>query len=132
MFEIAAFRKANPKGRLTLMPLFVERQVFLTMLGNNAAAGMMCAIFASHVDVRFSIPLAVLAVSPLLFIVHGLRFFMREKHQIIAALKDFRLEDAGYSLEHDRDFVHTAIAAWYSSTEAFSDYVRGPLCQDPV
>ncbi|CAE7937389.1 unnamed protein product [Symbiodinium sp. KB8] len=130
VFEIGAFRKANPKGRLSLMPLFVERQVFLTILGNNAAAGMMCAIFASDLDVRFSIPLSFLAVSPILFIVHGLRIFMREKHQLIAALKDFRLEDAGYSLEHDREFVHTAITAWYSSPEAFSDYVRGPLCQE--
>ena len=112
------------------MPLFVERQVFLTILGNNAAAAMMCAIFASDLDVRFSIPLSFLAVSPILFIVHGLRVFMREKHQLIAALKDFRLEDAGYSLEHDREFVYAAITAWYSSPEAFSDYVRGPLCQE--
>jgi len=130
VFEIGAFRKANPKGRLSLMPLFVERQVFLTILGNNAAAAMMCAVFASDLDVRFSIPLSFLAVSPILFIVHGLRVFMREKHQLIAALKDFRLEDAGYSLEHDREFVYAAITAWYSSPEAFSDYVRGPLCQE--
>ncbi|CAE7576109.1 unnamed protein product, partial [Symbiodinium pilosum] len=68
-----------------------------------------------------------LTVTPMLFIVHTNRKFMREKHQLISVLENFTLEAAECRLESDREFVLSAIAAWYGSAKAFEDYVRGTL-----
>ncbi|CAE7544015.1 unnamed protein product [Symbiodinium natans] len=130
VFELAAYRKANPSGPVCVKPLFVERQACLLMLGSYAGAGIFCVVFAVRLGLRFSLPVTMLTVTPLLFIVHGNRMFMREKHELIASLQNFEVEAAECRLQSDREFVLSAIAAWYGSEEAFTEYVRGPLRQE--
>lgn len=66
----------------------------------------------------------------MLFIVHTNRKFMREKHELIAVLENFNVEAAECRLQSDREFVLSAIAAWYGSVENFTGYVRGPLREE--
>ncbi|CAE7943788.1 unnamed protein product, partial [Symbiodinium sp. KB8] len=130
VFELAAFRKANPDGPLIVKPLFVERQAFLLMLGSYLGAGIFCFVFAVRLGLRFSLPVTMLTVAPMLFIVHSNRKFMREKHQLISFLENFQVEAAECRLQSDREFVLSAIAAWYGSVENFTDYIRGPLREE--
>ena len=45
-------------------------------------------------------------------------------------LRSFTLESVQCQKDFDRKFIHIAIASWYGSAEAFSQYVRGPLRQE--
>ena len=52
---------------------------------------------------------------------------MREERKLTKTLETFDLKDAECHLAADRVFVSLAIARWYGSEEAFTEYVRGPL-----
>ncbi|CAE7886305.1 unnamed protein product [Symbiodinium microadriaticum] len=124
VFELAAFRKANPTSPLRVKPLFVERQVLLLTLGTVIGSAIY---FLARQSQSWRIGMYALPTIPMIFIVHTNRKCMREKHQLTEALETFQLKNAKCSLESDRAFVTSAIIAWYGSEDAFTAYVRGPL-----
>ena len=132
VFELAAYRSANPNGLITVRPLFIEQQIFRLIVGAAFATAIIFGIFASRAGLGSSIPLTLLAFSPLLFIAHANRKLMTEKHLTISTLKTFNLTDLQCRLEKDRVFILTAIADWYGSEEAFTEYVKGPLYREVV
>ena len=132
VFELAAYRKANPNGLVTVRPLFIEQQIFRLIVGAAFTTAIIFGIFASRQGVGSSIPLILLAFSPVLFIAHANRKLMTEKHLTISTLKTFNLTDLQCRLEKDRVFILTAIADWYGSEEAFTEYVKGPLYREVV
>ena len=71
-----------------------------------------------------------LALLPVAIVVHGLRFFFCAKHQLFQDLQHFRLASAECSEQFDALFVHSAIEAWYGSTEAFEHFVQTVLVRE--
>ncbi|CAE7729621.1 unnamed protein product [Symbiodinium sp. CCMP2592] len=128
VFEIAAFRKANPEGKVVVRPLFVEIQALWWLLGYHIA-GCITAVWL-NVDLPWGGISYLVASSPFIFICHRNRKHMREKRELFQHLQHFRLEDAKCRMASDREFILASIKQWYGSEEAFVEYVRGPLQQE--
>ena len=126
VFELAAFRKANPTKPLNLKPLFVESQVYVLMVASGVCTGIYIGIRTGHGIVL----LANLAMLPLVFLVHANRKLMREEKTLKESLESFDLNKVECHSEADRAFVSMAISAWYGSEEYFTEYVRGPLREE--
>ena len=126
IFELAAYRSANPNGKITLKPLFVERGILLLVLGSYFASLLFFLAEVLNVNQAY----IMVALLPVLPMVHILRWNIREKFKLLSDLKDFDLEQAFCRTEFDRNFVHGAIEKWYGSKDAFMRYVRGPLREE--
>lgn len=132
VFELAAFRKKNPAGRLVIAPLFVEHAVLIGILGAYAAAGALWSSSVVRAVVRDYLPTFYemsffVSLSPVLFMIHYLRRTAEAKHKLIHDLQNFRLEGALCSEKADRVFILRAIKRWYGSASAFEEHVQGPL-----
>lgn len=127
VFELAAYRKANPKGRIQLMPLFVEQAVVVMWL----CFWFMCAIMwvgtATDAFADGRQALAALAVGPLLPFLKLLRRNFNGARKLLTDLDQFDLANARCAHNFDREFVCSAIRMWYGSDEAFTEHVRGAL-----
>lgn len=131
VFELAAYRKANPRGKITLRPLFMEQAVLILWSGLCVAnllfyfsrIGYEGAAVASYAPA-----LIALVSSPLC--VHGLRRSYRKKHRLVVEMQEFDVRAAGCRNDVDRECIHSAIADWYSSLDKFNAFVRGPLRQE--
>ncbi|CAE7237461.1 unnamed protein product [Symbiodinium sp. CCMP2592] len=125
VFELAAFRRANPSGRIRFAPLFVEIGAASAWLGG--AVG----IFVYWLVVRLTgwrsfIPLTFAAI-PFFIFFHMLRKSLSQKRQVFHDLATFELSAAGCRNAVDKEFIYAAIENWYGSLDAFTSYVRGPL-----
>ena len=130
MFELAAYRFANPRGKITMAPIFVEFVVLTLLVGilvsmtvSWVGAG---AISQGNRAVHLNVALLFLCL-PLSGIIHVLRKQIRAKRQLILDLESFTLDRAECQSDFDRRFINSAIDEWYGSAEAFANYVRGPL-----
>jgi len=131
LFELVGFRKANPGGRLTFAPLFVERCVVIcTILAwfNAIATDVMLALSESASRQRY-IGLWYVAIffPSLTLMVHAMRHSQREKRQLIIDLDHFSCDTAKCASEFDRSFILSAVQDWFGNKEGFEDFVRGPL-----
>ena len=144
VFELAAFRKANPSGKVVLKPLFLETFIFFGIL---AIYGLVALE-----EIRFMIRLSSdggsdgdtsmfgaggiealvggIGLLPTIWIFHKFRRIFREKNQLISNLRNFDLEKVGCRTERDKNFIYSGIRAWYGSTSAFTEHVRGPLAAE--
>ncbi|CAE7569258.1 unnamed protein product, partial [Symbiodinium sp. CCMP2456] len=69
VFEIAAYRKVNPRGQVVLAPLFLERMVLLTLITSYGIAGLLWTLgVQSYNDTIYA-----LSLSPMLLLIHALR-----------------------------------------------------------
>ena len=125
VFELAAYRKANPDGKIRLAPLFVERQVFLLILGSNVVSLLLW--FSIGFNIPFGSAASIVVLSPIFFVLHANRRNMAEKQQLLSDLEHFDLNDVDCRLESDRKLVLATIRDWYGSEQAFMEEVRGPL-----
>mmetsp|Transcript_22502 Transcript_22502/g.53032 ORF Transcript_22502/g.53032 Transcript_22502/m.53032 type:complete len:547 (-) Transcript_22502:87-1727(-) len=135
VFELAAFRKANPTGRILLKPLFLEMGLLSVILA------IYFFVIVEDIKVRFLgnrsydmswIPLVLTCCSllPFLLLLHGLRRMCYEKRQMISALRTFDLAKVDCKVPGDKDFIYEGIRMWYRSPEGFEEYVRGPLADE--
>lgn len=133
VFELAAYRKANPRGKITLRPLFMEQAVLIlwsalclaNILFHFSRTGYEGATVASYTP----------ALIPLVFLppcVHGLRRSYVKKHRLVVEMQEFDVRAAGCRSDVDRECIHSAIADWYSSLDQFNAFVRGPLRQELI
>ena len=131
IFELAAYRFANPKGKITIAPLFVESVVLTLHVGILACSTAIWVGEALPSRVEYTVlhilPTAIVSALPLWGIIHVLRKETRAKRQLLFDLECFSLDRAECVSEFDRAFIHSAIDKWYGSAEAFAEYVRGPL-----
>mmetsp|Transcript_21028 Transcript_21028/g.49340 ORF Transcript_21028/g.49340 Transcript_21028/m.49340 type:complete len:631 (-) Transcript_21028:259-2151(-) len=135
IFELAAYRKANPAGRITLAPIFIEHSVHLVAVSLwgcvicywGALAFDLTEVYGFLVGLLLPLGIALL---PVACIVHGLRYFFCAKHRLFQDLRRFKLESAECSEEFDAMFVHTAIQSWYGSTASFEHFVQETLVQE--
>ena len=131
IFELAAYRFANPQGKITMAPLFVE-SILLTLL-----VGIQVSMDGSFVGTALrsrgeykalhTVLTSLFCTLPLLGIIHVLRKETRAKRQLLLDLESFTLDGAECASDFDRAFILSAIDQWYGSAEAFAKYVRGPL-----
>ena len=136
MFELAAFRKVNPKGPISVLPLFLSSLVAVVWLWVGLASFAIVLILnfmpelvlpgeASYIWVLSSIYFL-----PLLLLFHFCRKKYQEKHRLLLDLRHFKLEELSCETEFDRNFIHEAVDKWYGGREAFTGLVRGPLCME--
>ncbi|CAJ1340476.1 unnamed protein product [Effrenium voratum] len=122
---------ANPKGKITIAPLFVESVVLTLHVGILACSTAIWVGEALPSRVEYTVlhilPTAIVSALPLWGIIHVLRKETRAKRQLLFDLESFSLDRAECVSEFDRAFIHSAIDKWYGSAEAFAEYVRGPL-----
>ena len=133
VFEIAAFRKLNPQGRIVIAP--VENEASTTMmflwwwvscfgywLARSGPDGADPAFLLIVMLIFFAALMPVLALS------------VWRNHRSTAKLKsdlaNFDVRKVDCTSEFDRECIHNAIIRWYGSLEAFSQHVRGPFSQE--
>ena len=58
---------------------------------------------------------------------HALRKNNMDRVKLFSDMEHFDINDAKCTDEFDREFVLTAINEWYGNSEAFVEYVRGPM-----
>ncbi|CAK9073673.1 unnamed protein product [Durusdinium trenchii] len=122
VFELAAYRTANPGGKVTLAPLFVEMAVAVYLIGYY----LTCLVFVIDLEAYLAVSLlSQLALSFLL--VCFLRRSLVAKRKLFRDLDTFDVDLAQCRLQYDRDFVFNAITEWFGSKEAFTEYVRAHL-----
>eukprot|EP00439_Symbiodinium_sp_Y106_P023981 s5031_g2.t3 len=131
IFELAAYRVANPTGRITLTPIFIEHSVLFLAPALWFASSCYWAAIASGLDkygyfVGEALPIG-LALIPLVGFVHGLRRFFCAKHKLFEELRAFKLASAECSELFDHIFVTSAIQKWYGSAEEFEKFVQETL-----
>ncbi|CAE7223008.1 unnamed protein product [Symbiodinium sp. CCMP2592] len=127
VFELAAYRKANPKGRIQLMPLFVEQAVVVMWLCFWFVCAIMWVGTATDAFADGRQGVAALAVGPLLPFLKALRRNFNGARKLITDLDQFDLANARCAHAFDREFVCSAIRMWYGSDDAFTEHVRGVL-----
>ena len=132
VFELAAYRKANPAGKIVLAPLFIETIVACVLLGTYSVVFVFWISQSMNVNPSVTYAGYFLSLVPAYVAFHVLRKSTRDKQQLIADLKDFDLELADCRSDYDRDFIFSGITTWYGSKSAFVEYVRGPLFQELV
>jgi len=121
VFELAAYRTANPNGKVSLSPVFVESAVAAYFFANY-----VIALLFSLEEALFAVTLLGQLLSTFVLFRY-LRRSLSEKRKLMSDLQNFELEKAQCRLEYDRDFVLSAITEWFGSKDAFTDYVRGSL-----
>eukprot|EP00439_Symbiodinium_sp_Y106_P086835 s558_g36.t1 len=144
IFELAAYRTANPEGKITLAPLYVEQIVAVILI---CAYGMAATFVIARE--RFRVAVYGVAALPALVVVHMLRKVFQDRQQLVSDLhsfdsqsktKTFAPSDVALWLvdldavrcrdDFDREFIHTAILKWYGSKDSFREFVQGPLRQE--
>ncbi|CAE7692838.1 unnamed protein product [Symbiodinium sp. CCMP2592] len=125
VFELAAFRTANPCGRIRFAPLFVEiGGAFLWLGGTAAIVVYFKVMIATGLE---SLVTLLFATIPVFVVFHMLRKNLSQKRQVFHDLAAFELSAAGCRGAADKEFIYAAIENWYGSLDAFTAYVRGPL-----
>jgi len=122
VFELAAYRRANPSGKITLAPMFVEVASCMLMLMQLFAHLIWWICGRSPKWLWLAV-----AFAPCLPAIHLLRHTYRTKRQLFSDLEKFDLTLVQCSSTFDKEFIHGAIIQWYGSKEAFTMFVRGPL-----
>eukprot|EP00435_Cladocopium_sp_Y103_P047456 s407_g13.t4 len=143
IFEMAAFRRANPTGKIILKPLLIETfvvgavfslnmweladeiRVHLTVMGflsKKPTWDKATALLLSATN-----PLQFLSLFFAFWCFYQCRRFFREKLEVVENLKHFDLDKVSCRTAEDREFIYHGIRMWYGSTEAFEEYVRGTL-----
>ena len=133
LFELVAFRKANPDGNLRFAPLFIEQSAVCVC--SQWIAPLLVNFMLDRLSAGFRLSGIVVvvffgAVLPIILVVHSMRYSCREKQQLISDLKTFDIDKLACSSDIDRAFLLSAIESWYGSQEAFKSFVQGKLREE--
>mmetsp|Transcript_62344 Transcript_62344/g.146342 ORF Transcript_62344/g.146342 Transcript_62344/m.146342 type:complete len:545 (+) Transcript_62344:85-1719(+) len=129
IFELAAFRKMNPTGKIRVVPLLVDAacgRVFLFALLVAIVYPSIRGSFRSR-NVGF---LAIISVVCLAFgaaLVRVIVQCQRCVQKMILQLSTFDVTTLQCSKKRDKESIHAAIVHWYGSLDAFTAHVRGPF-----
>ncbi|CAJ1405675.1 unnamed protein product [Effrenium voratum] len=129
-FEIAMYRKANPSGKITLAPVYVEVVALCLWLTMVLLMFVQWSTWILGVTTNLAIGALLFSGVPVCWAIQRLRRSAYIERQLWLGLAEFDLQTAGCRMEFDKRFVHESIAQWYGSTGAFTEYVRGPLRQE--
>eukprot|EP00438_Fugacium_kawagutii_P007060 Skav227753 [mRNA] locus=scaffold1653:8284:9989:- [translate_table: standard] len=135
VFELAAYRKVNPEGRIIIAPIKNEACACMMFLWSEVVFSGIWLWFAgsgSDDDNLISVLLLVLIAFGTLIpaSAHVIWHNHKNSAQLRSQLANFDVRNVDCSNDFDRECIHDAIITWYGSLEAFSAYVRGPLSQE--
>mmetsp|Transcript_60167 Transcript_60167/g.134234 ORF Transcript_60167/g.134234 Transcript_60167/m.134234 type:complete len:522 (+) Transcript_60167:2-1567(+) len=130
VFELAAYRKANPQGHIKLKPLYIEAGVLALICGGHFAGLLIWTSFALNLQNSVRVLAIASPLLPVYVLIHLMRVNTRAKHILLEELRGFDLSRALCRSDFDKEFVHAAIVEWYGSQDAFTEYVRGELCDE--
>ena len=125
VFELAAFSKLNPKGKITIAPIYVEAvasQLFLILFAMSGLALLLRIRVASQEFLLLTLASCALMLAPML---HSLRGKCRWKVELDDVLANFDVLNVDCTMEVDKANIHAAIEQWYGSLPAFSEFVQG-------
>ncbi|CAK9059566.1 Putative serine/threonine-protein kinase [Durusdinium trenchii] len=130
VFELAAYRTANPEGHITFQPVFVENLVLTA-----TCFGFMAQLidlterqFPTISGVR-AVGITVDCIILVVLIWHLQRRW-RQQRSALADLAAFDMDGVSCSDAFDRAFVTSAIEGWYGGLDGFTRYVRGPVREE--
>ncbi|CAK9090643.1 unnamed protein product [Durusdinium trenchii] len=133
VFEIAAYRKLNPGGKITMSPVNNEVSALMVFGGWQM---FTFTLWIARAGVEGSNPLVLLAVMTFVFalLMPALALSLYRNHTATAKLRfelaNFDVMKVNCSNDFDRDCIHAAIIEWYGSLAAFSEHVRGPFREE--
>ncbi|CAE7426907.1 unnamed protein product [Symbiodinium sp. CCMP2456] len=129
IFELAAFRKMNPKGKIRVVPLRVD-----AACGRVFLFALLVAIFYPSIRGGFrSRSVWFLAVVSFVFLAFGVALVrvvvqcQRCVQKMMFQLSTFDVTTLQCSKQRDKESIHAAIVHWYGSLDAFTAHVRGPF-----
>lgn len=132
VFELAAYRTANPSGKITLNPLFIESVCTIMFIGSLLGSFCFQYFMLRKMGQTMMNSAYGMGTLPLLFAIHVLRREVRLRHLLATGLKEFELSNAECRNDFDREFIYSGIIQWYGSKEAFTRYVRGTLRRELI
>ena len=133
VFEIAAYRKLNPTGKIVIAPVDNEKSACMLLLWWQISC---LAYWKARAGPEGGNPTALLVVGASFFLVlipaagHALWQSQKSSNQLRSDLANFDVTQVSCSCDFDRECIHGAITAWYGSLEAFSAHMRGPFSQE--
>ncbi|CAE7021168.1 unnamed protein product [Symbiodinium microadriaticum] len=133
IFEIAAYRKLNPTGKIVISPMYVEEvlcQIYIWMHCFSAVYWYHRQGLADGPETMLVGGMFMLAGCSLLPAMHALRKGILSRHQLLHDLECFSIDRVDCTNDFDRQAIFNAIVRWYGSLENFSEYVRGPFRQE--
>eukprot|EP00438_Fugacium_kawagutii_P029407 Skav223388 [mRNA] locus=scaffold2634:402611:404898:- [translate_table: standard] len=130
VFELAAYHAANPDGKVTMCPIFVEIGVVVMFVGAHLVSTLSEMIMVTEAFGSWIFVAYLVGLLPTYIIIHLLRKIIRKKRVMIYSLETFSLDQAECRNDFDREFIHNAIRAWYGSEGAFEDFVRQDLREE--
>ena len=124
IFEVAAFRKINPEGRIVIAPLSIEVFVAMLMPVTTAYGITFMFVLAARQTVLVGALASSIAAVPVGYGVHLLRREMQSKKDMLTCLDRFDLDKVECDSEEDRRFLYSRMTDWFGSPGAFEQYVR--------
>ena len=118
VFELAAYRHANPHGKITPIPLFMAPVIMLLFFSMFALGGaVMAGILLGTADPGgnpgyFGLLFAVLC-APVGWAAHIMRQNLHQKQVLLQNLQLYKLSDSLCRMDFDRLYVHRAITTWH-------------------
>lgn len=132
VFELAAYRTANPTGKIVLNPLFIESVCTIMFLGSLLGSFLFQYTMLRKMSMTMMNSAYVFGPLPLLVAIHVLRREVKLRHLLAKGLREFDLRNADCRNDFDREFIYAGIIQWYGSKEAFTRYVRGSLRRELI
>eukprot|EP00438_Fugacium_kawagutii_P007132 Skav214882 [mRNA] locus=scaffold1430:168465:179881:- [translate_table: standard] len=133
VFELAAYRKVNPEGRVVIAPLGNESSACMMFLWWQVSSA---AFWVARSGPGGGNPTSLLLVLVAIFsaLIPATAFAIWRNHQnsvqLRSQLANFDVMNVDCSDDFDRECIHDAIIEWYGSLEAFSEHVQGPFSQE--
>eukprot|EP00438_Fugacium_kawagutii_P001395 Skav209313 [mRNA] locus=scaffold994:492784:495269:+ [translate_table: standard] len=136
VFELAAYRKVNPEGRIIIAPIKTEFCACLMFLWWQVSSmGLWLWIVRPYrPDDGNLIPAVLAALVACCTLIpasaHVIWYNHKNSARLRSQLANFDVMNVDCSSDFDREWIHDAIITWYGSLEAFSEHVRGPFSQE--
>ncbi|CAK9070872.1 Probable flavin-containing monooxygenase 1, partial [Durusdinium trenchii] len=131
VFELAAFRKASPQGKITLSPLFIEAAVACVWILFYVTSTISLISFTYSGESAEYVGIFLNTI-PVLVAAHILRVNFLSKHKLLSDLETFDLSTTECSSDSDREFISRAITKWYGSSADFTAFVQDDLRRELV
>ncbi|CAE7338714.1 unnamed protein product [Symbiodinium sp. CCMP2456] len=131
VFELAAYRKLTPNGKIVISRIMTEVAVLLTFIwAQLGTLGFWLAREGPHGGEPWRLLLVVVCVGWPVLAAMALAAVQKQDadEKLRSQLTSFDVMNAKCSSEFDRQCIHDLIIAWYGSLDAFNDYIRGPFC----
>ncbi|CAE7773840.1 unnamed protein product [Symbiodinium sp. CCMP2456] len=131
VFELAAYRKLNPNGKIVISRVMTEVAVLLTFVWVQlVVVGFWLARSGPYGGEPWRLVVVVVCAGLPTFASMSYAAVQTQDadEELRSQLTNFDVMNVKCSNEFDRQCIHDAITRWYGSLSAFNDYIQGPFC----